>query len=73
MTTYFVAGYSQFSNGDRWTFFRVVNWTDSDTPQEMITKIIEEQLENNFNNYKTIDNYSPPEKGELIITAFNKV
>lgn len=72
MTTYFVAGYSQFSDGTRWNFWRVVNWTHKDSAQDFIRSILKE-LEDSTHNLRFIDGCAPAEKGDVLITAFNQV
>lgn len=73
MKTYFVAGYSVFAGmNERWCFWRVVNWIDSNTPQQVITKFVEE-FENSPDNFRQAPYGTGTTKGDVIITAFNLV
>jgi hypothetical protein len=72
MTTYFIAGYSRFPDGNQWNFWRVVNMNDKLTPQEVITMFYDE-FEKDSNNYRKHPMSSWTDKGDVIITAFNKV
>lgn len=67
MTTYFISGYGDFSVArERWNFFRVWETDDTLPPSQVIIDKITE-LENSLHN----SHYG--QRGEIIITAFNKV
>ena len=73
MKTYFIAGYSVFAGmNDRWCFWRVVNWTDDDTPQKVINTFVQE-FENCPDNFRHAPYGTGTIKGDVIITAFNQV
>lgn len=74
MTTYFIAGYSDFPGvHERWEFWRLVNWNDANTPLEAIEEIVK-SMENDPNNFRSTGYGSPyTVQGEIMITAFNKV
>lgn len=74
MTTYFIAGYSDFPNNQgRWEFWRVLNWTDNNTPQEAIQEIVK-SMENDPSNFRSTGYGSPYTiQGKIMITAFNRV
>jgi hypothetical protein len=66
MKSYFIAGYSKFVTGEKWSFCRVWETDDDIHPSAVF-------LEKATELETSLDNFRDGRWGELVITTFNQV